>query len=119
MISEKRPLCVQVPIDFDEYKHRDLQVALSETLDTEGFYDHSDREPERMYIVEACNAQWSKHELDEAGNIVTKTCGITNFTYEVTLFVKCMEPATWYLNVPHAYGSKSFCDFHRPRVRPL
>lgn len=111
--KKERPICVVVPVDFQEYKHRGLRRDLSETIDFEGdMYDES-HVPGR--IVESCSAEWPKREYDEQGNIIQRA--ELGYTIEVTHYVKCMEPAVYYMHIPHAMGGGVFCEYHKPRVR--
>lgn len=109
MIGEDRPLCVIVPIDFQEYKYRELRQQLGETVDFE--------DDEVGRIAEACTAEWSKHEHDENGVQVKRE--ELGYVLDVIHYVKCMEPAVYYMHIPHAMGGGVFCEFHKPRIREI
>lgn len=103
MIERDRPICVQIPLNFQHYVYRELQRDLAETIETED-YGLEHRGPGS--IVEACCAEWCKEGiLDDHG---------------FSIYVKCMEPASWFFSVGgNGVGCGSYCDYHKPKVRPL
>ena len=94
MISEDRPLCIQLN-----------WVTSSKACYSEAFYGYGKwtlaEEPysESQFDWEACTAEWKKND--------------SGFR------VKCMEPAVWYVRIANVglMGSQhAFCEYHKPRV---
>lgn len=108
-----RPFCVVIPASsLDSFANRDLKREISETTAFEGDMNDEGRMPGRT--VEACTAEWSKNELDEDGNKIYRE--ELGYNLAVIHFVKCMEPAAYWVQIPSALGGGVFCEYHKPKV---
>ena len=94
MIAENRPICLQVPINW-QYSRL---VGLMEgywPFDT--LVDYED--PEISIKVEACCADWFKE-----------------ISPDKSILVKCMEPAQYYVKIENNSSYNKYCSFHKPIV---
>lgn len=126
MISKERPICI---MDYESY-HENPRIATSylerEKDPMRGFgnetladldYFRLDEDIESMRNgLEACSAKFTKR-LPVPDDAKPDLCDLDG---ERTYWMKCMEPAVYYLSCNGAYNiNGAFCEFHKPRVRSL
>lgn len=98
MIAPDRPLCIM------EYnKPSDIIERIHDSFDRFGVWTLADEPYSECQLEwEACTAVFVK-QVDGQ-----------------TFYVKCMEPAMWWLHSRNPIlGGGSYCHYHKPIVRPI